>query len=384
MSLKASIDPTGNVLTGNPVYLSVETSSMAVYDITSYSSRLLFTGSGTGSFKVNIAEILETVFEDIPILSGSTGMLIDLTWYYCNKAMVLISVKNEEGESITESIVAWRGGISKRSFRKLREEGNSIFYLKFMNESCNFFLTTRSDDWRIMMRETELYPLCFIYPAHEMRITELVSGQSISLPGTTGDFYALNLEAVRLQFFSRYGVLANLFDVYSGDTFACRIGIEQSPAAREHYRLRFLNSYGAYEVFSLEGEAVVTPVADEDETAVFRRYDEIADDYYSDRMRTEIQESVTVRTGFKRPQEIRFLLDLLSSDDVYLEGYGREAVKVIPSAEEFSYRVRPDAPQNVTLKLTLAGKESNRTGEITENGYRKPRVHSKEFSKQFN
>ncbi|MCS3335713.1 hypothetical protein NXU97_19775 [Bacteroides xylanisolvens] len=123
---------------------------------------------------------------------------------------------------------------------------------------------------------------------------------------------------------------------------------------------------------------------DEDEDAVFRRYDEITDDYYSDRIRTEIQEVVTIKTGFKRPQEIRFLLDLLSSDNVYLSGYGQEEIKVIPSAEEFSYRVRPDAPQNVTLKLTFAEKESNWTGEITKSGYRKPRVHSKEFSKQFN
>lgn len=262
--------------------------------------------------------------------------------------------------------------------------GTDIFSLKFLNESCNFFFTTRSNDWRIMMRETELYPLCFIYPGHELKITELLTGQSLTVPGTAGNFYALNLEAVRLKFFTDYGVLANLFDVYSGDTFALRIGIEQSPTVRERYRLRFLNSYGTYEVFSLEGEASVTPGMDEDEDAVFRRYDEITDDYYSDRIRTEIQEAVTIKTGFKHPQEIRFLLDLLSSDDVYLSGYGREEIKVIPSAEEFSYRVRPDAPQNVTLKLTFADKESNWTGEITESGYRKPRVHSKEFSKQFN
>ena len=52
--------------------------------------------------------------------------------------------------------------------------------------------------------------------------------------------------------------------MYSGETFALRIGIEQSPTVRERYRLRFLNSYGVYEVFSLEGEASVTPGMDED------------------------------------------------------------------------------------------------------------------------
>ena len=299
-------------------------------------------------------------------------------------AEVTIHVVNEGEEEDNLSFTAWKGGISKKEFRRLRNMGTDIFSLKFLNESCNFFFTTRSNDWRITMRETELYPLCFIYPGHELKITELLTGQSLAVPGTTGSLYALNLEAVRLKFFTDYGVLANLFDVYSGDTFALRIGIEQSPTVREHYRLRFLNSYGTYEVFSLEGEASVTPGMDEDEDAVFRRYDEITDDYYSDRIRTEIQEAVTIKTGFKRPQEIRFLLDLLSSDDVYLSGYGQEEIKVIPSVEEFSYRVRPDAPQNVTLKLTFAEKESNWTGEITESGYWKPGVHSKEFSKQFN
>ena len=379
-ALKVNIYPTGNAFTRNPIFLSVSSCSMATYSIR-MNYKEIFKGNGIGEFRVNIAEIVETGITGARILSNNTGPILAASGL---SAEVTIHVVNEGGEEDNLSFTAWKGGISKKEFKRLRNMGTDIFSLKFLNESCNFFFTTRSNDWRIMMRETELYPLCFIYPEHELKITELLTGQSLAIPGTAGNFYALNLEAVRLKFFTDYGVLANLFDVYSGDTFALRIGIEQSPTVRERYRLRFLNSYGVYEVFSLEGEASVTPGMDEDEDAVFRRYDEITDDYYSDRIRTEIQEVVTIKTGFKRPQEIRFLLDLLSSDDVYLSGYGREEIKVIPSAEEFSYRVRPDAPQNVTLKLTFADKESNWTGEITESGYRKPRVHSKEFSKQFN
>lgn len=379
-ALKVNIYPTGNAFTRNPIFLSVSSSSMATYSIR-MNNEEVFKGNGIGEFRVNIAEIVETGITDARILSDNTEHLLAVSGL---SAEVTIHVVNEGEEEDNLSFTAWKGGISKKEFRRLRNMGTDIFSLKFLNESCNFFFTTRSDDWRITMRETELYPLCFIYPEHELKITELLTGQSLAVPGTTGSLYALNLEAVRLKFFTDYGVLANLFDVYSGDTFALRIGIEQSPTVREHYRLRFLNSYGTYEVFSLEGEAGVTPGMDEDEDAVFRRYDEITDDYYSDRIRTEIQEAVTIKTGFKRPQEIRFLLDLLSSDNVYLSGYGQEEIKVIPSAEEFSYRVRPDAPQNVTLKLTFAEKESNWTGEITESGYRKPGVHSKEFSKQFN
>ena len=379
-ALKVNIYPTGNAFTRNPIFLSVSSCSMATYSIR-MNNEEIFKGNGIGEFRVNIAEIVETGITDARILSDNTEHLLAVSGL---SAEVTIHVVNEGEEEDNLSFTAWKGGISKKEFRRLRNMGTDIFSLKFLNESCNFFFTTRSNDWRITMRETELYPLCFIYPGHELKITELLTGQSLAVPGTTGSLYALNLEAVRLKFFTDYGVLANLFDVYSGDTFALRIGIEQSPTVREHYRLRFLNSYGTYEVFSLEGEASVTPGMDEDEDAVFRRYDEITDDYYSDRIRTEIQEAVTIKTGFKRPQEIRFLLDLLSSDDVYLSGYGQEEIKVIPSVEEFSYRVRPDAPQNVTLKLTFAEKESNWTGEITESGYWKPGVHSKEFSKQFN
>ena len=379
-ALKVNIYPTGNAFTRNPIFLSVSSSSMATYSIR-MNNEEVFKGNGIGEFRVNIAEIVETGITDARILSDNTEHLLAVSGL---SAEVTIHVVNEGEEEDNLSFTAWKGGISKKEFRRLRNMGTDIFSLKFLNESCNFFFTTRSNDWRITMRETELYPLCFIYPGHELKITELLTGQSLAVPGTTGSLYALNLEAVRLKFFTDYGVLGNLFDVYSGETFALRIGIEQSPTVRERYRLRFLNSYGAYEVFSLEGEASVTPGMDEDEDAVFRRYDEITDEYYSDRIRTEIQEAVTIKTGFKRPQEIRFLLDLLSSDNVYLSGYGQEEIKVIPSAEEFSYRVRPDAPQNVTLKLTFAEKESNWTGEITESGYRKPKVHSKEFSKQFN
>lgn len=379
-ALKVNIYPPGNAFTRNPIFLSVSSYSMATYSIR-MNNEEIFKGNGIGEFRVNIAEIVETGIASTQILPDNTESLLAVSGL---SAKVTIHVVNEGEEEDNLSFTAWKGGISKKEFKRLRNMGTDIFSLKFLNESCNFFFTTRSGDWRITMRETELYPLCFIYPEHELKITELLTGQSLAVPGTAGNFYALNLEAVRLKFFTDYGVLANLFHVYSGDMFALRIGIEQSPTVRERYRLRFLNSYGTYEVFSLEGEASVTPGMDEDEDAVFRRYDEITDDYYSDRIRTEIQEAVTIKTGFKRPQEIRFLLDLLSSDDVYLAGYGREEIKVIPSAEEFSYRVRPDAPQNVTLKLTFAEKESNWTGEITESGYRKPGVHSKEFSKQFN
>lgn len=60
-----------NAFTGNPVYLSVETTSMATYNIMYFvnfeAMRSIFTGNGNGSFKVNIAEVLETLLSIFPV-----------------------------------------------------------------------------------------------------------------------------------------------------------------------------------------------------------------------------------------------------------------------------------------------------------------------------
>ena len=130
MSLTANIDPTENAFTGNPVYLSVETTSMATYNIMYFVNfefmRSIFTGNGNGSFKVNIAEVLETLFVDIPPLTDSSEMLISLSDKRYNKAVVTITLQNEEEETATLVVTAWRGGISKRAFKKLHEEGNNL------------------------------------------------------------------------------------------------------------------------------------------------------------------------------------------------------------------------------------------------------------------
>ena len=188
-ALKVNIYPTGNAFTRNPIFLSVSSCSMATYSIR-MNNEEIFKGNGIGEFRVNIAEIVETGITGARILPDNTDHILAVSGL---SAEVTIHVVNEGEEEDNLSFTAWKGGISKKEFKRLRNMGTDIFSLKFLNESCNFFFTTRSNDWRIMMRETELYPLCFIYPGHELKIMELLTGQSFSIPGTVGNFYALNL-----------------------------------------------------------------------------------------------------------------------------------------------------------------------------------------------
>ena len=171
-ALKVNIYPTGNAFTRNPIFLSVSSSSMATYSIR-MNNEEVFKGNGIGEFRVNIAEIVETGITDARILSDNTEHLLAVSGL---SAEVTIHVVNEGEEEDNLSFTAWKGGISKKEFRRLRNMGTDIFSLKFLNESCNFFFTTRSNDWRITMRETELYPLCFIYPGHELKRTDLRTG----------------------------------------------------------------------------------------------------------------------------------------------------------------------------------------------------------------
>ena len=382
-TLKVNIYPTGNAFTRNPIFLSVSSVSMATYSIR-MNDEEIFKGNGTGDFKVNISEIVETGIKTVPVLRGGTESITGITGLF---ARADIHVENEGAEEADLFFTAWAGGISKKDFKRLRTMGTDIFTLKFLNPYCNFFFTTRSADWKIAVRETELFPLPFIFPSsgEEVSVTELTGKNKTIVEGTPGNLYALDIAAIRRAFFFDNGILACCFDVRVGENFACRIAVEQSRATKERYLLRFLNSYGAYELLEVQGKASVTPqFPEEGEGATFSRYDEITDDFNQERKRPEIQNIITVGIGYRRSGEIPFLLDLLSSDDVTLLGYGEDEIRVIPSVEEFSFMVHPEEPKDITLKLTFTETESNYTPDITENGFNKPRIHSKQFSKQFN
>ena len=381
-TLRVNLYPTGNAFTRNPIFLTVFSPSMVTYSI-QMNNKEIFKGNGTGEFRVNIAEIVEAEIKPVSIPQDHEEVVTELSGLSAN---VMIHVENEGGEEQDLSLTAWLGGISKKNFKRLRNAGTDIFSLKFLNPCCNFFFTTRSGDWKISIRETELSPLPFIFPntGEEVSVTDLTGDNKVILEGEPGKLCALNMAAIRRDLFFTNGVLASCFDVRVGKNIACRIAIEQSRVVKERYFLRFLNSYGTYELLEIQGKASVELQSLEEENLNFRRYDEVTDDFIFERGRPKMQNVITVNTGYRRPGDLFFLLDLLASDDVTLLGYGEEGIKVIPSAEEFSFMICPEEPKDITLKLTLAETESNRTPDITENGFSRPRVHSKEFGKQFN
>ena len=249
MSLTANIYPATMALTGNPIRLSVNTTSLATYVIKE-GDNTVYTGSGEGDFSVFIQDILAAIVQPTTLYNESVDVLLSATG---RAKDITITVTNTEGGEVTLTLKALIGGVSKRTLRRLNDENSNIFTWKLLNSTGNFFQTTRGNGRIFTIRETELLPIPFIYPDAELKV--VAAGIATPLPGTTGDPVALNLYRLRKNLFETNHVLASVFDVYSGETKACTIVITPGTVTRERYLLEFLNSYGAYERMSLKTQA---------------------------------------------------------------------------------------------------------------------------------
>ena len=237
------------------------------------------------------------------------------------------------------------------------------------------------------MKETELYPLYFLISQQikQIDVVETVTGKTLTFDRLGMGVSALDIDALRRRFMNDHRVIPNIFDVYMAGVFSCRVVVERSDISKERYRLKFRNSLGIFEIIELTGELSVSPEYEEAEEAIFKRLDSVTGDFYTERERVERRQAITVETGVKRPDEVRFIMDMIASEEVYLLDLTALPVKVIPSAEEFTYRPRPDAPEKFSIKLTIADAETNIMQDIIDGSEgRKPRVFSKQFSKQFN
>lgn len=302
----------------------------------------------------------------------------------CRQCFVVAEYDSLESEG---NFTVIPGGVSKQNYKRLLTTGQDAFTARFLNFKNNFFLTTRTAGWRVILKETELYPLYFLVSQQEEQITaiETITRTELTFDRLYPGVYALDINALRRRFMSENRVIPNVFDIYMAGVFSCRIVVERSDISKDRYRLKFRNSLGVFEIIELTGELSITPDYSAAEEATFKRYDSITGDFYTDRERVERKQSITVETGVKRPDEVRFLMDMIGSDEVYLLDLTPFPLKVIPSVEEFTYKPRPDTPEKFTLKLEISDSEINIMQEIIDGSEgRKPRVFSKQFSKQFN
>ena len=336
---------------------------------------------------IDIAEIIDASIENFPEPhTGNTSPLVAV----CDSGELSdysVCVRAEYGSYASEcSFLAIPGGVSKQNFRRFVNLGKDAFDTRYLNPKVNCFLTTRTAGRRIIMKETELYPLYFLInqAPEQISVVETVTGTKLTFSDLDTGVWTLNVDSLRRHFIETHGIMPSVFQIYRGGTNSCCIVVERAENSKERYRLKFRNSLGVFEIIELTGELSVVPEYDDADDATFNRLDTLTGDFYTERERVERRQSLTVETGVKRPDEVRFLMDMIASEEVYLLDLMPLPVKVIPSVDDFTYRVRPLTPEKFTLKLTVADSEINIMQDIVDGTEGvKPRVFSKQFGKQF-
>lgn len=376
MSLTANIYPSTIALAGNPIKLTINSSSVVSYTIRQ-ADHTIFSGSGEGEFSVFLQDILSGILSPKHLLNESTDiLLLDST----SATDIAISVQNTQGETKTLSLKAVIGGISKRLLRRLLDENSNIFTWKLLNSSVNFFKTTRTNGRIITIRETELLPIPFLYPDGALKV--VAAGIETSLSGTAGQPVALNLYRLRKKLFQTNQKLASVFDIYSGSTKSCTIVITPGTVSRERYLLEFLNSYGAYERIEVTGIGNIESEIESDST--YQIYDESIDDYIEARERQSARDKLLVESGYRNTEELVHLMDMLASDDIKILGLSGRNIRVNAVADNLTHAIRSTVPESIKMTLHFVDSDVRYTGSLSEDEIGNPRIHTEQFTPQFN
>lgn len=350
----------------------------------------VFSGRCSFPYFINIAEIVDAFTPPIPDISegvpvnGLPSLFCVEDYDMMCRREVYAFIDAEADDEL--GFFAIPGGVSRQNLRIFNGIDSDVFSERFLATDRNFFFSTRAATWRLSLKETEIAPLYFITDSRaSFAVRELATDRELKVDSLIPGIYALDIDGLRRHFFE-LGVIPSVFDIYRDSKFACRIVIERAMPAKERLLLKFRNSLGVFELLELTGESEFLSDWQTAEEAIFDRYDKSVDDFACARERIPATRSINVSSGFKSSSELAFLLDMLSSEEVWLLGLAETPVRVIPSAEDFSFYSRQTAPKSVALTLRFVDDDANIIPDISQDGadFRRRRVFSKQFSKQFN
>lgn len=374
MSLTATLTPSSRVLIGNPLRLGIASDGTCRYTVSVDGSEV-YSGSGHGTFHVFLQDIIAPYLTPQLCYNSDTRLLIPLST--CCKSCSVTVTSGTDTRTI--SFTAYPGGVSRTVLRSLGS-GN-IFTERFLKSTGNIFFSLRGTDSLILIRETEITPLLFVYPPSGT-LSIRCNGETVSLPGTAYAMYALNLEAVRRSFYEDHDFIGSFFELLLNGSLVISIGITQSSLSKDRYLLRFLNSLGAYDLLECTGSAKRGSEYDDDSS--YEEYDDTVDGYVRRRDRRKSRQSLSVSTGLLDEDRLLFIEDLLASEDVTLLGYHGRDVRVIPSVEDLSVLHNAFRPQSLTISLTMADEDDRFSTDDIDSMLGDGRIHTSEFTEQFN
>lgn len=386
----------GYVFTRNPIIVMSDDNEHQQQGISSYSvmyaGKRVFEGRFSLPFKIDISEISDIYASYLPdIATGGSKILriIEGSEELRKRTISFEYLDDHDNPSPPVSAIAIPGGVSRQNFRTLAQKGTDPFKSRFLNRKGNFFLTTRTNSWRVVIPETELYPLFFVVDnliSSGIEVRALNGDVIWSSDAINAGIYALDIEALRRYAFEECDSLLSIFDIYTQGAFSCRIIIQRRDSVKERYRLKFRNSLGVFEIIEVVGTLLWSPeFGNEDNGHDFDRWDSQSQAFSAARSRIDRRQSITIEGIIKKRSELSFFMDMLASEDVFLLDVAPHSFKVIPTIEEFKYKHISTAPEPFALKLAVSDRERCILDELaSDTDGKKPRVFSSQFNDKFN
>lgn len=354
MSFTANIEPTV-AMVGNPILVKIQSSGeTSIQIVVSRDSNNFYEAAAipdkTGQCIFNIHDLFSDAFPLVPPETDTE--LLKVVPESMFEYTVTVSGKINR---TTLTGRCYPGGISRKLIRYLAAGETDIFTAKFCNLRTNFFLTGRTTDSIITVRENEIGYLYCIGMGFPITISDRHGNSSeLTIPADK-KIYALNLPEIRRQFWEE-GTLSSCFSVSVNNKTVAIIAI--IPGIPNATVLEFKNSFGVYEIIELSGVTNVQPEIKKQE--IVYKYDQLISDFTGTATRGSYTPVLTVESGHRTIRELEFLQELLLSEDIYLVN-GNELIHVMVSATKMKYRKPLSEPQSIEIKITFCDEEQYRS-----------------------
>lgn len=260
-----------------------------------------------------------------------------------------------EGSNYAFNGKAFRGGLSKKIFIQLAQDGTDIFSFRLNTSDKQFLFTTRTHGQTISLRQSEMYSFIFIHPGKDITF---ISDSGNTIPSAVfaqGAICAMDIGAIYNRFLLSAGEETQTIRVAVDGKIAFRFVILPDIVSEEIHLLRFKNSLGAYETIEVSGEAVHSFEFSEENT-----YNSLNDfNIYEERRERVLSlDKLEVETGYRTKDELAFILDMIKSDEIYFVYPNEESFRCHVAVDEVKYAYRIKKPTSIPLVVRAVFSES--------------------------
>ncbi|TFD95548.1 hypothetical protein E2605_11925 [Dysgonomonas capnocytophagoides] len=348
--IRITKQPASFSLAGNPVLFEIETDSADPVDVLvevngssvnliayPYPKNLSYTAD------IEISDILKAHFDQdtsVPDDNIIVSALADFVLDYS----VTIGTSKVELHTIN-------GGISDQLALVLDEYGMDAFSYRLESTDRSFLFTTRTNSPNIILKESEVFPFIFLHPGQSISF-KTANNRVITTPSMTkGTACLMDINTLRKTFYDLYKEVPTYFQILVENSYTFDITVTPNRISEDFHLLRFRNSLGGFEQMEITGRPYFTP--------------EISDDYSWKKLnsrrtfetrkeRNEISHKLTVETGYKTGDELFFLMDILSSDQVYLVSRDESIRRcMVKASSDIKIPFPVITPQSIALEISL-------------------------------